>query len=48
VLAGLLGAVVGQQFDGTVMPVTLGFAALGLGALGIVLVTERGGLFGGD
>ena len=41
----LLGIVIGQAFDGTTVPVTLGFLLLGLAALGIVLVTERGRLF---
>jgi len=43
-VAGLLGALVGQQFDGTAMPVTVGFFALGAVALIVVLVTERGRL----
>ena len=47
-LAGMLGALVGQQFDGTVMPVTVGFLVLGVTSLAIVLVTERGRLFGDD
>lgn len=41
----LIGFVVGQQFDGTVVPLTLGFTACGVAALAIVLVTERGKLF---
>lgn len=41
----LLGLAVGQSFNGTVVPLTLGFLMLGLGALGVVLVTERGKLF---
>ncbi len=42
----ILGFVIGQQFDGTVAPLTLGFATCGLLALGVVLWTERGRLFG--
>lgn len=41
----LLGLVIGQSFDGTVLPLTLGYFVLGLGALLVVLVTERGKLF---
>lgn len=42
---GLLGAVIGQSFDGTTVPLTAGYLVLGLSALGIVLLTERGRLF---
>jgi len=41
----LIGLYVGQQFDGTVIPLTVGFTACGLTALGIVFVTENGRLF---
>ncbi len=41
-----LGLLVGQRFDGSVTPLLAGFATFGLVALGIVLVTERGRLFG--
>ncbi len=41
----LLGIVIGQSFNGTTVPVTAGFLLLGLSALVIVLVTERGKLF---
>ncbi|WP_248310931.1 multidrug effflux MFS transporter [Bosea vaviloviae] len=41
----LLGFFIGQHFDGTVVPITLGFALCGLVALTIVLVTEKGRLF---
>jgi len=47
-LAGMLGASVGQQFDGTATPVVIGFLVLGATALVIVLVAERGRLFGED
>jgi DHA1 family bicyclomycin/chloramphenicol resistance-like MFS transporter len=40
-----LGFIIGQQFDGTAIPMTLGFFGLGAIALGIVAVTERGRLF---
>ena len=40
-----LGALIGQQFDGTVFPVALGFFCCGLVALGLVLWCEKGKLF---
>ncbi|PTD17636.1 MFS transporter [Sphingomonas fennica] len=40
-----LGIVIGQLYDGTTVPVTLGYLVLGLVALVIVLVTEQGRLF---
>ncbi|GJE28015.1 Bicyclomycin resistance protein [Methylobacterium organophilum] len=39
------GAIIGQTFDGTVMPVGLGYAVLGGAAFLVVLWTERGKLF---
>lgn len=45
VLGALLGFFIGQHFDGTVVPLTLGFSLCGLVALGIVLVVEKGRLF---
>jgi DHA1 family bicyclomycin/chloramphenicol resistance-like MFS transporter len=44
-LAASLGAIIGQQFDGTVYPVAIGFLCCGLVALGLVLWCERGKLF---
>lgn len=41
----LIGFAIGQQFDGTVIPLTLGFVTCGLIALLLVLVTEKGRLF---
>lgn len=41
----LIGFWIGQHFDGTVVPLTLGYALCGLVALGFVLVAERGRLF---
>ena len=41
----VLGFLVGQNFDGTTVPLTLGFSVFGLLALGMVLVAERGRLF---
>lgn len=45
VLAASIGAIIGQQFDGSVMPVALGFLLCGLAALALVLWCERGKLF---
>lgn len=45
-LGAVLGLWIGQSYDGTIVPLTVGFAALGLGGLVVVLVTERGRLFG--
>lgn len=41
----LIGFFIGQHFDGTVVPLTLGFALCGISALIVVLITERGRLF---
>ncbi len=43
--AALFGWVIGQQYDGTVLPLTGGYAILSAVALVIVLVTEKGKLF---
>ncbi|MEX2643402.1 MAG: multidrug effflux MFS transporter [Acetobacterales bacterium] len=44
-LGATLGWYVGQHYDGTVLPLTAGYAAFGVIALVIVAVTERGRLF---
>lgn len=41
----LLGLLIGQLFDGTTVPVSTGFAVLGLGAIITVFITEKGRLF---
>ncbi|MBN8551363.1 MAG: multidrug effflux MFS transporter [Caulobacterales bacterium] len=41
----LIGFFIGQQFDGTTVPLTAGFTLCGLTAIAIVLWTERGRLF---
>lgn len=41
----LIGFVIGQSFAGTTLPLTLGWELMGLTALAIVLVVERGRLF---
>ncbi len=40
-----LGFLIGQQFDGSAAPMTVGFVCLGLAALVCVLFAERGRLF---
>lgn len=42
---GLIGAAIGQAFDGTVVPFTAGFCLLAFGALTLVLIGEKGRLF---
>jgi MFS transporter, DHA1 family, multidrug resistance protein len=41
----LVGAAIGQQFDGTVLPISLGFFSVGVLALIFVLIAEKGKLF---
>ena len=41
----LLGFYVGQQFNGTTLPLVLGFAIYGLASLVLVILAERGRLF---
>ncbi|OYV32607.1 MAG: MFS transporter [Rhodospirillales bacterium 20-64-7] len=43
--SALVGFFIGQNFNGTVVPLTLGFAVCSLAALGVVFVAERGRLF---
>ena len=40
-----IGFVIGQAFDGTLAPLTLGYLISGLVALAIVLAAEKGRLF---
>lgn len=42
----LIGGYVGQQFDGTIVPVAVGYFAMGVCTLVAVLVAEGGRLFG--
>jgi MFS transporter, DHA1 family, multidrug resistance protein len=44
-LGAVLGAVIDRAFDGTVLPLSLGFLGYGLVALGLILYGERGRLF---
>ncbi len=41
----VLGFLLGQRFDGTVLPLTLGITLYGMAALAIILAAERGRLF---
>jgi len=43
---GVVGAMIGQAFDGTVTPLAAGFFGVALVGLVLVLVAERGRLFG--
>jgi DHA1 family bicyclomycin/chloramphenicol resistance-like MFS transporter len=45
----ILGSMIARQFNGTVLPLAIGFLTLGTGALVCVLLVEgRGGLFRGE
>jgi DHA1 family bicyclomycin/chloramphenicol resistance-like MFS transporter len=44
-LGAVIGLVIGQAFDGTVVPLVAGFAICGVVGLVLVLLTERGRLF---
>jgi len=43
--AALIGAYIGQSYDGTTVPLYIGFTSMGLLALLVVLVAERGRMF---
>lgn len=43
---GLIGALIGQAFDGTVRPLAAGYCSVALLGLVMVLIAERGKLFG--
>lgn len=42
---GIIGTIIGQMFDGTVMPLAAGFCAVSIVALLMVFIAERGKLF---
>ena len=42
---GIIGAVIGQPFNGTVMPLAAGFCSVSALALMFVLIAEKGKLF---
>ena len=37
----VFGGMIGQAFDGTILPLNLGFALLGLASLGVMIWIER-------
>ena len=41
----MIGALIGQAFDGTVTPMAAGYFLAALAAFGLVLIAERGVLF---
>ena len=43
--SGLLGGIIGRAYDGTTIPLLVGYCILGVAAIGIVFITERGRLF---
>ena len=45
-IAGLLGGVIGAQFDGTTTPMVVGFVLLGISGSLLIAWTENGKLFG--
>ena len=45
-VAAAIGTVIGQAYDGTLMPLANGYLGFGLASLAIIAVTERGRLFG--
>ena len=44
-VASLIGMVIGSQFNGTTVPLMIGFVCLGAASLVIILITEKGRLF---
>ena len=44
-VSSLIGMLIGSQYNGTTVPLMLGFVALGLSSLAIILITEKGKLF---
>jgi DHA1 family bicyclomycin/chloramphenicol resistance-like MFS transporter len=45
--SALLGALIGRAYDGTAVPLVAGHLLLGLAAIAVVWITERGRLFAG-
>ena len=48
VSGAIIGGTIGRMYDGSTLPLTLGFLLCGCFALGCVLVTEKGRLFNED
>lgn len=44
-ISGFVGMFIGAQFNGTTLPLTIGFAAMGAVSLLVILITEKGRLF---
>ncbi len=44
-VSAVIGKLVAERFDGTVVPILWGFVVLGLASLVVIIVTERGKLF---
>lgn len=44
-VSSFIGYLVASQFNGTIAPFMIGFVALGVVSLTIILITERGRLF---
>jgi len=44
-VSSLIGMLIGSQYNGTTVPLMLGFVGLGLSSLVIILITEKGRLF---
>ncbi len=44
-VASLIGMAISSQYNGSTIPITIGFVCLGLASLVIILITERGRLF---
>ena len=42
----ILGTIIGQQFNGTLVPTAIGYVVMGILVLGSVLIAEKGKLFG--
>ena len=45
-LGGVLGALVGQAYNGTVLPLSLSFLILSLLSFGVIALTDSNRLFG--
>ena len=44
--AAMIGSFIGQHFNGTLVPLAIGFGICGIAGLAVVALTERGQLFG--
>jgi len=44
-VSSLIGMAIGSQFNGTTIPLMIGFVCLGMSSLTIILITEKGRLF---